>query len=92
MLITLTVPTTYQPAELNYWLPLTVCWGANTLWCETRCTTLTLTHTLTHNNLTHTYTDTLTHILTRCETRRGAADYAPFEMPGPGRYQRPRFV
>ena len=45
----------HQPAELNYWLPLTVCWGANTLWCE---------------------------------TRRGAADYAPFEMAGPGRYQR----
>ena len=69
-----------------------MCWGANTLWCETRCTTLTLTHTLTHNNLTHTYTDTLTHILTRCETRRGAADYAPFELEGPGHYQRARFV
>ena len=48
-------PLTCQPAELNYWLPLTACWGANTLWCE---------------------------------TRRGAADYIPFEMAGPGTYQR----
>ena len=26
----------HQPAELNYWLPLTPCWGSNTLWCESR--------------------------------------------------------
>jgi len=45
----------HQPAELNYWLPLTPCWGANTLWCE---------------------------------SRRGAADYAPFTLQGAGRYQR----
>ena len=45
----------HQPAELNYWLPLTPCWGGNTLWCE---------------------------------SRQGAADYKPFELQGPGRYQR----
>ena len=24
----------HQPGEVNWWLPLTPCWGSNTLWCE----------------------------------------------------------
>ena len=44
----------HQPGELNWWLPLTPCWGSNTLWCE---------------------------------SEPGAADYAPFELRGPGSYR-----